>query len=109
MWSSAVRFNVCMHELQCRYYIGGLGACNLGKVWISGLLKPSLMRYLSNMAETCCKLAIVLANYIVDSYCSLGRLRSDALELLVAITISAETHSLHAAASYNLNECHTVT
>ena len=51
--------------------------------WISGPLKSSLMRYLSNMAEMCCELAIVLANYIVDSCCAL---------LLVAIAISAETH-----------------
>ena len=49
--------------------LGGMGACHPGKFWISGLLKSSLMQCFSNMAETCCKLAIVLANYIVDSYC----------------------------------------
>ena len=34
---------------------------------ISGLLKLSLMRFLSKMAETYCELAIVLAKYIVYS------------------------------------------
>ena len=29
-----------------------------GTFWISGLLKSSLMRFLSNTAETCCELAI---------------------------------------------------
>ena len=51
------------------------------------------------MAVTCCELAIMLANYIVDSYCLLGRHGSDALKLLVAIAILAESLSQHAAAS----------
>ena len=49
------------------YCIGGLGACPQGKLRISGLLKSSLTRFLSDVAETCCESAIVLANYIVDS------------------------------------------
>ena len=69
------------------------------KFLISGLLKSSLMRLLTNMAETCCELAIMLANYIVDTYCLLGRHGSDALKLLVAIAILAESLSQHAAAS----------
>ena len=49
------------------------------------------MRCLSNMAEIILRISytVVLANYIVDSYCSLGRLGSDALKLLVAIAIRA--------------------
>ena len=68
--------NAGMLELQCVQF-GGLRPCSPGP------LKSSLMRYLSNMAEMCCELTVVLANYIVDSCCAL---------LLVAIAISAETH-----------------
>ena len=59
------------------------------------------------MSEAYCEIAILLANYIVDSYCSLGRLGSDALKLLVAIAISVETHSLHAAARVTTVVCAT--
>ena len=43
--------------------MGVWGHAPPGKFWISGLVKSSLMRFLSNniMAETCCKLAIVCA------------------------------------------------
>ena len=47
-------------------------------------LQENVGFYLSNMAETCCELAIVVS-WIVTV-------------LLVAIAFSAETHSLHAAA-----------
>ena len=43
------------------HVIEGSGGMPPGKFWISGLLKPSLMRFLSNMAETCYKLAVVCA------------------------------------------------
>ena len=53
-----------MHKLQCalrtRTRGGGVwGHAPSGKFGISGLLKSSLMRFLGNMAETCCELAIV--------------------------------------------------
>ena len=70
-----------------RLLVGSWGLPPKGKFRISGLLKPSLMRFLSNMAETCCEIA---ANYIVDS-------RRD-IRSHVYIAISAETHSLHASA-----------
>ena len=63
------------------------------------------MQFLSNMADTCCELAIVLTNYIVDSYGSLGRLGSGALKLLIVIVISTKTHSLHAAAKVSTVVC----
>ena len=54
-------FNVCM-EVQLAQSVPTKvvwGHGPQGKFWISDLLKSSLMRFLSNMAETFCELAIV--------------------------------------------------
>ena len=51
-----------MHELECALSVptrGVWGHAPPRKFWISGLLKSSLMQFLSDMAETCCELATV--------------------------------------------------
>ena len=84
----------CMNYSTCISHLleGSEGIPPTKKFGISGLLKFSLMRFLS-------------INYIVGSCCSLERLGSDALKLLIAITISAETHSLHGATRVTTVEC----
>ena len=60
-----VCMNYSMHEARLLEESGGNAPS--GTFFILGLLKSSLMRFLSKMAESCCESAFVLANYIVDS------------------------------------------